>query len=47
MFQKKLYNGIPNVTVWRVTKTFTLKGVQTIHRPTQTLSFGIPLKSSF
>jgi hypothetical protein len=31
-FQKERYNRIPNVTVWRVlTKTFTLKDVQTIH----------------
>jgi hypothetical protein len=28
LFQKELYNGIPNV------ETFTLKGVQTIHRST-------------
>jgi hypothetical protein len=31
VFQKELYNAIPNVTV---TKSFTLKGVQTIHRST-------------
>jgi hypothetical protein len=30
VFQKELYNGIQNVT--RVTNTFTLKSVQTIHR---------------
>jgi hypothetical protein len=29
VFQIDLYNGIPNVTVWRVTKTF--KGVQYVH----------------
>jgi hypothetical protein len=29
VFQKELYNGIPNVTVWRVLrKKFTLKGVE-------------------
>jgi hypothetical protein len=33
VFQKELCNGIPNVTVWRcVTKTFTLKGIQAMHR---------------
>jgi hypothetical protein len=31
---KKLYSGIPNVTVASVMKTFTLKGVYTIHRST-------------
>jgi hypothetical protein len=30
IYMKELYSGIPNVTVC-VTKTFTLKGVQTIH----------------
>jgi hypothetical protein len=34
MFQKELCNGIANVAVWGVTKTFTLKGVQTIHPST-------------
>jgi hypothetical protein len=32
VFQKKLYNGIPNVSVASGTITFTLKGVQKIHR---------------
>jgi hypothetical protein len=39
MFQKELYNGIPNDTVWRVLQKRSLKGVQTIHRST----FGTPL----
>jgi hypothetical protein len=30
VFKKELYNGIPNCMA-SVTKTFTLKGVQTIH----------------
>jgi hypothetical protein len=30
--QNELYSGIPNVCVASVTKSFTLKGVQTIHR---------------
>jgi hypothetical protein len=29
---KKLYNGIPNVTVASIIKKFTLTGVQTIRR---------------
>jgi hypothetical protein len=33
MFQKELYNSIPNVTLWRVLrKHLYLKGVQTIRR---------------
>jgi hypothetical protein len=33
VFQKELYNGIPNVNVWRVLGK-PLQGVQTIHRST-------------
>jgi hypothetical protein len=32
VFQKERYNGIANVTVASVAKTFTLKVEQTIHR---------------
>jgi hypothetical protein len=33
VFQKELYFGIPNDTVWRVLrKMFTLKGVQGVER---------------
>jgi hypothetical protein len=39
MFQKELYNGIPKCyCVASATKTFTLKGVQFIHRSTPTPS---------
>jgi hypothetical protein len=32
MFQKELYNGIPNIALWRVLrKMFALKGIQTFH----------------
>jgi hypothetical protein len=34
MFQKALYSCIPNFAVANVTKTSTLKGIQTIHRST-------------
>jgi hypothetical protein len=35
VIKKELYNGIPNVTLWRVLrKRFTFKGVQAIHRST-------------
>jgi hypothetical protein len=34
VFKKVLYNGISKVSVARVTKTFTLKGVPTIQRST-------------
>jgi hypothetical protein len=31
-FKNELYNSVPNVPVWpALEKTFTLKGVQTIH----------------
>jgi hypothetical protein len=43
VLQKELYSGIPNVAVWNVTKTFTLKGVQTIHRS----RFFTPLSVTF
>jgi hypothetical protein len=32
MFQKELYNGIPNVTVWRMLRKRLYLGVQTAHR---------------
>jgi hypothetical protein len=32
VFKKALYNDIPNVTLWRVAKTFTFEVIQTIHR---------------
>jgi hypothetical protein len=34
VFQKELYNYIPNVTLWAsvTTKKFALEGIQTIHR---------------
>jgi hypothetical protein len=31
VIEKELYNGIPNVSITSVTKTFALKGEQTIH----------------
>jgi hypothetical protein len=35
MFQKELYNGIPNVVVWRVLrKMYIFKGLQTVHPST-------------
>jgi hypothetical protein len=34
VFQKELYNGIPNGSVASITKTFVLKCLQNIHRST-------------